>query len=82
MQNIDHLSLEPSFTAAWTHSCCNMNDLPRISGGLWILEPDRRVGEYFWRLMAEGRPTLFFNGSIDWSIPMHTWDLSDLDLSS
>lgn len=46
MQNIDHLALEPTFTSAFTYSCCNRNDLPRISGGLWVLEPDRRVGEY------------------------------------
>ena len=45
LKNIDHLALEPTFTSAWTHSCCNMNDLPRISGGLWVLDPDIRVGE-------------------------------------
>lgn len=81
LKNIDHLALEPTFTSAFTHSCCNRNDPPRISGGLWILEPDVRVGTYFWELMRDGRPTLFANGTIDESVPRHTWDLSDLDLA-
>ncbi len=81
LKNIDHLALEPSFTAAWTHSCCNMNDLPRISGGLWIVEPDLRVGIYMWQLMCEGQPTQFPNGTIDETIPRRTWEQSDMDLA-
>ena len=26
LKNMDHLALEPSFTTAFTHSCCNRND--------------------------------------------------------
>ena len=79
LRNIDHLALEPSFTAAWTHACCGANDAPHVSGGLWVLEPDRRVGEYLWRLMAEGMPTLQLDGSgdIDESVPRRVWGNGD-----
>ena len=75
-KNMDHLALEPTFTSAFTYSCCNRNDAARISGGLWILEPDRRVGEYMWKLMVEGQPTQRTDGSIDESIPRRTWEQS------
>ncbi len=54
---------------------------PRISGGLWVLDPDVRVGIYMWELMRDGKPKLFSNGTIDQSVPRTTWFWSDLDLT-
>jgi hypothetical protein len=34
-----------------------------------------------WKVMAEGQPTLFPNGSIDESVPRRTWEQSDMDIA-
>ena len=34
-----------------------------------------------WKLMAEGQPTAFANGTIDESVPRRTWEQSDMDLA-
>ncbi len=81
LRNLDHIVNEPTFTSAYTFSCCNRNDLPRISGGLWVLEPDVRVGLYMWQLMLEGQPTLRTDGTIDENVPRRTWEQSDMDLA-
>ena len=39
------------------------------------------AGEYMWKLMAEGQPTAFANGTIDESVPRRTWEQSDMDLA-
>jgi hypothetical protein len=34
-----------------------------------------------WKLMVEGQPTHFTNGSIDASVPRRMWALSDMDIA-
>jgi hypothetical protein len=51
LRNMDHLLREPMFTAAYTHACCNPNAPAVPSGGLWVVEPSKAVGEGLWRAM-------------------------------
>ena len=43
LKNVDHLFLEPMFTAAFTYACCNANGPAIPSGGLWVVEPSVKV---------------------------------------
>lgn len=56
LRSIDHLLREPSFTAAYTHACCNPNAPAVPSGGLWVVEPSLETGLGLWRMMNAPLP--------------------------
>lgn len=39
LRNIDHIMLEPGFTAAFTMECCNRAARAKLGGGMWVFEP-------------------------------------------
>ena len=39
LRNIDHVMLEPDFTAAFTTECCNSGARGKLGGGMWIFTP-------------------------------------------
>jgi hypothetical protein len=39
LRNIDHVMLEPDFTAAFTVECCNSGARAKLGGGMWIFTP-------------------------------------------
>jgi len=45
LKNVDHLLLEPMFTASFTYACCNENGPAVPSGGLWVVEPSHAVAQ-------------------------------------
>lgn len=46
MQNIDHVLLEPDFTAAFTTECCNAGARGKLGGGMWVFEPSAARWNY------------------------------------
>jgi hypothetical protein len=56
LKNVDHLLAEPSFTASYTHACCNPNAPAVPSGGLWVVEPSLRTAAGLWALMSAPLP--------------------------
>ncbi len=37
--NIDHLLLQPSFTAAYTQECNQADSYSKVGGSMWVVEP-------------------------------------------
>ena len=37
LRNIDHVMLEPDFTAAFTTECCNNGARGKLGGGMWCV---------------------------------------------
>lgn len=76
LRNIDHLLREPTFTAAYTHACCNPNAPAVPSGGLWVVEPSLETGVGLWRMMSEPLPGSTANSSM-WE---RYWMYGDMQL--
>jgi hypothetical protein len=55
-KNVDHLFKEPAGTMSFTYACCNPNAPVIPSGGHWIVEPTKRLGEHIWKMMEDGKP--------------------------
>jgi alpha-N-acetylglucosamine transferase len=43
LRNIDHVLLEPGFTAAFTTECCNRGARAKLGGGMWVFEPSAEL---------------------------------------
>ena len=85
-QNLDHLfgPEYPTFTAALTFPCCNVRGPAGPSGGLWVFEPDVRLGVAAWELMVRGKRLLARDGTPELdergAPKFGLWHLSDLDI--
>lgn len=55
LQNIDHLMVQPEFTAAYTNDCCNRAASYKISGGMWVFQPSRERFELILDLTRTGK---------------------------
>jgi hypothetical protein len=51
LNNVDHLVLEPEFTAAFTNDCGNRNADAKMSGGLWVFSPSAFYVESIARML-------------------------------
>jgi len=56
MKNIDHIMLEPDFTAAFTTECCNGGARGKLGGGMWIFEPSHARWNYTMEMIKSPCP--------------------------
>jgi hypothetical protein len=56
LKNIDHIMLEPDFTAAFTTECCNGGARGKLGGGMWIFEPSHARWNYTMDLIQSPCP--------------------------
>ena len=69
LRNVDHLLVQPEFTAAFTNDCNNRNAAYKISGGFWVVEPsDARMNEIL-ELTRTGKLA-----------PEQEWRLGDMEI--
>ncbi|KAA0161688.1 hypothetical protein FNF31_03631 [Cafeteria roenbergensis] len=70
LRNVDHLLVQPEFTAAFTNDCNNRNAAYKISGGFWVVEPsDARMNEIL-ELTRTGKLA-----------PEQEWRLGDMEIA-
>jgi hypothetical protein len=70
LRNIDHIMLEPDFTAAFTTECCNGGARGKLGGGLWVFEPSHARWNYTQALINTPCP----------DADMGTWVHADMDV--
>jgi len=56
LRNIDHIMLEPDFTAAFTVECCNSGARAKLGGGMWIFTPSFELWNTTINLIAQPCP--------------------------
>lgn len=55
-RNLDHLLFYPEATAAFTQECCMGNSAPKMSGGMWVIEPSERRMAQIMHLISNESP--------------------------
>ena len=70
MRNIDHVLLEPDFTAAFTTECCNAGARGKLGGGMWVFEPSAARWNYTMELIKMPCP----------DSELGTWVHADMDV--
>ncbi|KAA0171046.1 hypothetical protein FNF28_01051 [Cafeteria roenbergensis] len=55
LRNVDHLLVQPSFTAAFTNDCNNRAAPAKISGGMWVVEPSKARMDEILELTRTGK---------------------------
>jgi alpha-N-acetylglucosamine transferase len=60
LKNIDHIMLEPDFTAAFTTECCNGGARGKLGGGMWVFEPSHARWNYTMEMIQSPCPDADF----------------------
>lgn len=55
LRNVDHLLVQPSFTAAFTNDCNNRAAAAKVSGGMWVVDPSKERMEEILELTRSGK---------------------------
>jgi hypothetical protein len=56
LRNVDHVMLEPDFTAAFTTECCNNGARGKLGGGMWVFTPSFELWNTTINLIAQPCP--------------------------
>ena len=64
LKNIDHIVLEPDFTAAFTTECCNGGARGKLGGGMWVFEPSHARWNYTMDLIQSPCPDQDYGVSV------------------
>lgn len=55
LRNVDHLVVQPEFTAAFTNDCNNFNAATKISGGMWVVHPSEERMQQVMDMITTGK---------------------------
>jgi hypothetical protein len=73
-RNLDHLLFYPEATAAFTQECCSSASPPKMSGGMWVIEPSERRMAQVMHLLTHESPLVALN------YEQKSWQYGDMNV--